>query len=387
MRSDPSMPIASDRPAHLRVAGLLRHRIAGDATPGGFLPAERDLAREFAVGRNTLRRAIRSLADEGLLDLSLNCRPRIARRAAAATAPAADGNRLTHIALLTPVAFGGRVDPAGGEYDNLLGGVVTTVEKAGAALVYINTTAKDVHTRAGVARLLPPIYDGVILHVMGAPCGELVAALERSDRPAVLVGSGIAPAATCIHTVDVDQAAGFRQAMAHLRAAGRRRIVHVTYDEPAPWVELRAAAYRTAAGSAGQAHEVLRVASTAMMERVDRMDAIAARIADRLPADADAAIAGNDFLAACVARAVRGSGRRVPEDVAVVGFDDVRHAVEHGLSSVSSMAFEQGRRAAQILLQTLAAGPAGPCHRERIPPRLVLRASTPPVDRPAPEDA
>lgn len=364
-------------PSHLRIVDALRQRITASAVPGGFLPAERDLAGEFGVSRNTLRRAIHTLADEGLVEVSSNCRPRIATRAAAAGAPAAP-TALAHIALFTPVPFAGHLEPGSGEFVNLVGAVVTAAEKAGVALVYINTTGKGLATPEGLGRLLTPFYQGAIVHALGAPPAALLNDLARWGRPAVVVGGGMAPAATSIHTVDLDQAAGTEQAVAHLIAGGGRRIAHVTYDEAEPWIEARAAAYRAAMAAAGREALVLRVSSTAQINRDDQRGAIMARIAAELPPDADAVLAGNDFLASCVARHARGRGRRVPADLAIVGFDDVCHAVENDLSSVASMAYEQGARATRILLDALAAGPAGPCHRERLAPRLVVRGSSRP---------
>lgn len=363
-------PIAADLPAHLRIVTTLRQRIAA-SPPGGFLPAERELAVELGVGRNTLRRAIHTLADEGLVEVASNCRPRIASRAAGA-APVPVG--LTHIALFSPVPFSGRLEPGSGEFVNLISAAVTTAEKAGVAIVYINTTGKDLGSPAAAGRLLAPFYHGAVFHALSTSATAMIAALESWGRPAVVVGSGTDPAATSVHTVDVDQAAGAAQAVAHLRAGGRRRLVHLTYDEPAPWIEARVAAFREAAGAEAP---VLRVASTAQVGRDDQRAAIGARIAEALPRDADAAIAANDFLAACLAQRARGEGRRIPADLAIIGFDDVVYAAENDLSSVASMAYEQGARAVRILLDAIAAGPAGPCHRERIAPRLVLRGSTP----------
>lgn len=364
------MDTTSLMPSHLRIAATLRQRITAAPVPGGFLPAERDLAAEFGVSRNTLRRAIRTLAGEGLVQVADNCRPRIA----AGAAPAAMTPELTHIALFTPVPFAGRLEPGSGEFVNLVGAVVTAAERAGTAIVYVNTTGKDFATREAVARHLAPFYRGAIYHAIGGAHPGVTAALEDWGRPVVVVGGGIAPAATSIHTVDLDQAAGTAQAVAHLRAGGRRRIVHLTYDEGLPWVEARVAAFRAAIGPDAV---VLRVASAAQMGRDDQRARIAARIAAALPAEADAVIAGNDFLAACVAQQARGLGRRIPDDLAIIGYDDVVFAVENDLSSIASMAWEQGRRAVQILLDALAGGPAGVCHREHITPRLVVRGSSP----------
>jgi LacI family transcriptional regulator len=75
--------------------------------------------------------------------------------------------------------------------------------------------------------------------------------------------------------------------------------------------------------------------------------------------------------------ALREAGLRVPEDVAVVGFDDIPMAqyVSPGLTSVHVPIFEMGRRAIERLIEAVRSEGSPPRTREVLPTKLVVRAS------------
>lgn len=93
---------------------------------------------------------------------------------------------------------------------------------------------------------------------------------------------------------------------------------------------------------------------------------------DRCP-DLDAVFAANDLTASGALRVLRERGRRVPEDVAVVGFDDMLPIAEQTdppLTTVRQDIEEMGRLMARLLLRDL--GPAGRAAPADAPPGLVL---------------
>jgi DNA-binding LacI/PurR family transcriptional regulator len=97
-------------------------------------------------------------------------------------------------------------------------------------------------------------------------------------------------------------------------------------------------------------------------------------------ADLTAVFAANDLSAVGAVSAIVESGRRVPEDVSVVGFDDLRLSryTTPPLTTIHQPAPEIAERATQLLLD-LAAGREVPQVLHMLEPELVVRASTSPV--------
>lgn len=98
-----------------------------------------------------------------------------------------------------------------------------------------------------------------------------------------------------------------------------------------------------------------------------------------MPTPPTAVFAESDEMALGAMRTVRNSGLRCPEDVSIIGFDDHELAAMVGLTTIAQPVADQGRIAAQMLLDRI--GGAQPEDR-RLPTRVVLRSSTcPPKDR------
>jgi DNA-binding LacI/PurR family transcriptional regulator len=106
----------------------------------------------------------------------------------------------------------------------------------------------------------------------------------------------------------------------------------------------------------------------------------------RLPRRPTAVFAASDLQALGVLEAARILGIRVPDELSVVGFDDVEIAAHVGLTTVRQPLFESGRRGAELLLQMLAgaAQQLGDHHAEQLPVEVVVRATTAaPPDQPS----
>ena len=91
-----------------------------------------------------------------------------------------------------------------------------------------------------------------------------------------------------------------------------------------------------------------------------------------------AVFAASDVQALGVLEAARILGIDVPEELSVIGFDDIEIAAYVGLTTVRQPLFESGRRGAELLLQALAGEPA-PAHVETLPLDLVVRSTTRPA--------
>jgi LacI family transcriptional regulator len=178
------------------------------------------------------------------------------------------------------------------------------------------------------------------------------------------------PAAT---SVVVDDAAGARLAAEHLLDLGRRRIAHITGPR----------GHRTATARAGAANRAVLAGGASVAGDVrygdwsERWGRHAVATLLRREPDVDAIVCGSDQIARGVCDGLREAGRRIPQDVAVTGYDDwdvMALASRPPLTTVDLRLDELGRVAAGLLLDAIAGRPHPGV--TSLAPRLVIREST-----------
>lgn len=248
-------------------------------------------------------------------------------------------------------------------------GVGAALDAADRQLVLLLAQASE--RRRGVDRYLTRQHvDGVLLLSLHDD-DELPARIRAHGVP-VVVG-GRPGAGVTDGFVDVDNEQGARIAVAHLVAAGRRRIA--TIAGPADMVagRSRLQGYADALADAG------RQVDPRLVERGDfgRDSGVAAMRAllTRVP-DLDAVFCADDLMAVGALQALREAGRTVPGDVAVVGFEDapVAQSADPPLTTVHQSPEEMGREMVRLLLETVA-DPDGAHPGRTLPTRLVVRDS------------
>ncbi|MBT2507947.1 LacI family DNA-binding transcriptional regulator [Streptomyces sp. ISL-98] len=203
---------------------------------------------------------------------------------------------------------------------------------------------------------------------------ELPAVIDRVKVPTVFGGRpGWAGAGTGVPYVDCDNRGGARTAVRHLAALGRRHIAHIAGPRDQTSAIDRADGYR----------DVLFDADPALMAQgdftVDSGARAMAELLERRP-DLDAVFAANDLMAAGALRVLREAGRRVPDEVALVGFDDmvpVAESVTPPLTTVRQDIEGMGRLMVRLLMKVLSEGSreAGAPASVIMPTELVRRAS------------
>lgn len=175
--------------------------------------------------------------------------------------------------------------------------------------------------------------------------------------------------------VGIDNRQAATDAVAHLLARGHRRIGLINSDERYLYARQRQQGYLDALAAAGLA---ARPEWQRTVQGLDYSAGTAAALAMMAQPDAPSAIfAVSDTLAIGVLSALRQLGKRVPHDVAVIGFDDIEVAaqIDPGLSTVAQPMRALGETAARLLLQRLAA-PRDEIAGVLLPHQLVLRGST-----------
>ncbi len=192
--------------------------------------------------------------------------------------------------------------------------------------------------------------DGVLLVSMH---GKRPLDLRSLGLPVVLAGRSFGPDEG-ISYVDADNAGGARMAVQYLLNAGRGKVATIAGPPDMVPGADRLAGYRSAISDAGLADP-----SLVVFGDFGRMSAAHGlyRLLDRRPA-IDAVFAASDLMAAGALDALRRSGRRVPDDVAVIGFEDspLAQYTEPKLTTVRQPVEAMGARMAQELLALVARG-------------------------------
>ena len=227
------------------------------------------------------------------------------------------------------------------------------------------------HMAAALSHLMDARVDGIVVL---APVDVAVEALGglHPDPPVVVVAASqlSSPA-----SVAVDQEAGARMATRHLLELGHRTVVHVS--GPEDWLDARARirGWRSELAAAGRvAYDVIAGDWTADSGHAAGAALLAAMRESRR--DVTAVFVANDQMSLGLIRALREAGLRVPEDVSVVGFDDIPEARQFlpPLTTVRQDFGAIGRRCVATLVDKL--GGREPDPLPPIQPDLIIRSST-----------
>jgi LacI family transcriptional regulator len=332
----------------------------------------RDVARMAGVSVSTVSRA---LTPGG--QVSAATRDRVtdaASRLGYRPDPTARGLRLgrTHsIGLMVP-------DLENPYFASVTKGVQARARAAGYAL-FVGDSDEDPAAEPELVAEFARRVDGLLLASPRSDDATLQGAV--AEIPAVLISRDIDGMAS----VAVDDADGIAQVMGHLHALGHRRV-------------------GLAAGPANSWSGTRRV--TGMRHAAELLDDVELVELGSFPpyftggiAAADHAVARevtavvtfNDLMALGVLDRLRGRGVRVPEDMSVVGFDDVPLAtlVTPTLTTVRVPRAGLGRRAVDMLVAGIDGVDAGTAARHRLPVEIVIRGSTgvPGVPHPSPAAA
>lgn len=217
---------------------------------------------------------------------------------------------------------------------------------------------------------------GVLLTPADAT-GRTIEEFRRHRIPFVLVDRVSQGTTEC--SVSVDDVLGGALAVRHLTDAGHRSVAYVSGPPGLNQVKDRRDGALAALAEAGLPAGALREIPT------QRLDVAAGRDAGaRLLGLADrptAVFCVNDLLALGVLQAMYAAGVSVPEDVAIVGYDDIEFAAAAAvpLTSVRQPAVTMGAMAAELLLEETEQEEGGPPHEHRrvvLRPELVVRRSS-----------
>jgi DNA-binding LacI/PurR family transcriptional regulator len=205
----------------------------------------------------------------------------------------------------------------------------------------------------------------------------LPSAVARRGIP-VVVG-GRPPSGTEVSYVDVDNVQGGRSAVRHLIALGRTAIATISGPpDMSPGLD-RLAGYGQALASADLERDA-RLEAVGDFTQAGGAEAMRRILAAR--PDVDAVFAASDLMAAGAVQVLRAAGRRIPEDVAIVGYDDspVAETTEPPLTSVRQPIEEMGAEMVRLILERTA-NPSSAPRKVILATQLVRRRSSEGVPR------
>lgn len=258
-------------------------------------------------------------------------------------------------------------------FSDVAAGIETVAENEGLSLFLCNSNQRPERERDYLERLREQRVEGILLTPIDPDSPTLDAV--RSSTPLVIVDRTRRGADFC--SVAVDDVLGGKLAVEHLIDRGHRRVAFVGGPTHLGQVRDRLAGARQAWAAADLPEdglvEVL-TDSLTVAEGHAAGERLAGIPSSRRPT---AAVCANDLVALGLLQQALRSGLRVPEDLAIVGYDDIEFAAAAAvpLTSVRQPRHELGRRAAELVLDE-ATNPDHQHAQVEFRPELVARAST-----------
>lgn len=252
--------------------------------------------------------------------------------------------------------------------------VVEATKRRGYTVLINQTLGDRERERAVLTGFGPQAIDGLIYSPIATTVEDIT---ERAGQfPVVLLGEQVSY--PDLDHVGIDNVAAARVATEHLLALGRRRVgfVGASQSEHAHMADLRLDGFRAALRAAGLPVHRSLVQRVSGYHRRDGAEAMSRMLAGATVPDA--VFCANDLLAQGALHALRAAGLRVPQDVAVVGFDDIDEA-SYGNPTLTTIAPDKVRiaeAAVERLMRLIAGDEDGWEHDTVIDFRLVPREST-----------
>ena len=332
-------------------------------------PTLRDVAREAGVHVSTVSRVLNDQAATGRITPDTEERIReVARRLGYrrnTIARALRTGRTLVVGMVVP-------DVANLYQAEITRGAGDVFYGKGYSLILASTDDDPAHAQSQVSAMLGVQAEGLMYGVARAGDAVLAGIIEE-EIPVVLFNRDAANLG--VSAVLPDDHGGTRLAVEHLISLGHTKIVHVGGPEDVSSTVNRLEAFEEtlrAADLIGSYHfthrqneeEGYRVTGTLLEERPDTT----------------AVLAANDRLALGAIDAIRATGRSCPDEVSVVGFNDMPYTDRFSppLTTVRISQYELGARTARLLLETISDPRRAP-ETQLVSAQLVVRGSTAPA--------
>jgi len=358
----------SSEPLYLQMADTLRKRIInGELRVNDRIEPELELSEKNGLSRGTVREALNLLEEEGFLrriqgkgTFVLHKEPREKSSIIGVVMPYLKDQMIVRILL----------------------GIEKVLQDNGYHFILCHSNSELELERQQLERLKRQGTAGIVLFPTSLQEeGDLVSGLLGENYPLVLVDRRIPGLKADF--VGIDNYEGAYQAVAALLDAGLHSIACIVPPDRPTSILDRIRGYEAAmqdrglfplaavslAGSGTAADDGIPHYSDNDLAPVDRLMS--------LHSAPDALFCGNDFIAIGIMHHLRALGRRIPEDLSIIGFDDTSYASFPSvqLSTVSQPSADIGKVAAEFLLERIAK-PESPSRSSLLHGSLILRSSS-----------
>lgn len=380
MRKQTEISVAhnSSVPLHMQLLNQLRHLIlSGQWMPGSRLPSETELQRQLKISRSTIRQALNNAEAEGLIE-------RVPGRGTFVAALPASNDTSHFVGYVTVDLLSSNES----QY-KLLSGAESAAKEKGYRILF-STSNQDLDEENYLLdQLLKDKVGGILIWpaLHNDPNRRLFQLVQQGSIPIVLMDRSL-PSLNC-DCVTSDNYAGGYNAVNYLVNLGHERIAFLSR----PILQLSTIAERYKGYQQALQDAGLTPLSPWLVGREDQelttRPAITAyssgvgpeieQIARYLKSSErpTALFAMNDLMALQALKAASQIGLRVPQDLSLVGFDDMDIAahLDVPLTTMAQDVFGLGERAARLLIERIE-GYNGPPRQETLPTQLCIRAST-----------
>jgi GntR family transcriptional regulator of arabinose operon len=350
------------------------HIASGEWPAGTQVPTEAELESQLQVSRVTIRQALSAAAEEGL----------VVRLPGKGTF--VSGTEFS-AAIHKPQGFVGYVVPHLSSSFNvqILLGVESLLKEKGYHLIFCNSEGDLSKEDRLLQNLEPNRMCGYIIQPVYSQVSDrsVIRLAEKGDR-LVLIDRNIP--GIQVDTVMSNHFEGGQQVVQHLIDQGYREIVYLAHEPiQLPSIAERLRGYQTAMTKAKlDPRAPFVVGGSIELGYLQNQNSPTVRenlavemIADLLrgPARPQAIVAMNDLVAMLVFEAAEKVGLRIPNDLGIVGFDNLDCAVTNNLTTVSQHPYEIGSEAARLLLQRIH-GNRDASKQIQLPTQLIIRGSS-----------
>ena len=329
---------------------------SGRYKPGKRMPSETELVRRFGASRMTVFRAMRELQSLGL----------ITRKVGSGTFVSANSNAGSHVfGLLIPELGQTEI------FEAICQGMMEAQEAMHHSLLWGNAVAQEQDKEQAAQQLCEHYISRKVSGVFFAPVEfstnrfqanhRIVTALDRARIPVVLLDRCLEPypQRSKYDLVGIDNRRTGYLATEYLIKAGAKRIAFFARPNSAPTVDARIAGYREAllAQKGKQGRDLVAIGDSSDLKFIKSV------LKKQQP---DAFVCANDLTAGNLMHTLISLGQRIPEDIRIVGIDDVKYArlLPVPLTTLHQPCRDIGRIAMATMLDRIA--------NPDLPPRDVL---------------